>query len=251
MAGSAILKIDVLADATKAVTGLNERRHRRHQADQVGARPSGRSRRPPSPGSPSSVAGMALGGLGAATAVAALGTALVDASKAAMEDEKSQALLREGDAEQPGGHRRAGRLDGGLDRQDRPGGGGRRRRAAARVAEPDHRRPGRRRPRRTPWASPWTSPPPRGSTWRRSPRRWRRRTTGTWGRCPGWASRSRTPTARPLDFEEALANAAETMGGSATAAALTLEGQMERTTIAVDEAKESVGGLRQHRAGAT
>ena len=113
MAGSAILKIDVLADASKAVKGLND----------VGTPPKNRPRRCQTFGTKAktaftgvttSVAGMASGGLGAATAIAGLGSALVDASKAAMEDEKSQALLRNGDGEHPRRHRQADRLDGGL-----------------------------------------------------------------------------------------------------------------------------------------
>ena len=48
---------------------------------------------------------------------------------------------------------------------------------------------------------------------------------------------------KTVSFDEAMQNAADTMGGSAAAAALTLEGQMERLTIKIDEAKESVGGF--------
>ena len=63
------------------------------------------------------------------------------------------------------------------------------------------------------------------------------------GLVPARASRPRTPTGETVDFDDALQNAADTMGGSAAEAAGTLEGKMRRYKIAVDEAKESVGGF--------
>ena len=61
-------------------------------------------------------------------------------------------------------------------------------------------------------------------------------------RSPGSGVEVRDADGDLVSFEEALDNAAETMGGSAAAAAATLEGRMKRATIAVDEAKESLGG---------
>ena len=44
-----------------------------------------------------------------------------------------------------------------------------------------------------------------------------------------------------MDFDEAMAAAAETMGGATAEAADTAEGKMRRMSVAVEEAKESIG----------
>ena len=48
-------------------------------------------------------------------------------------------------------------------------------------------------------------------------------------------------TGKMLTFEEAMAEASETMGGATAAAADTAEGKMRRMGVAVEEAKESIG----------
>ena len=242
MAGSAILKIDVLADATKAVTGLNERRHRRHQADQVGATFGSKSKTAFT-GVTSSVAAMALGGLGAATAITALGGALVDASKAAMEDEKSQALLAKSmENNLDATDKQIASMEDFIDKTARATG----------VAD-DQLRPALNNliiagqsaaEAQDTLGVAMDIAAAKGLDVETVTKALAKAYDGNIaGPCPGWASRSRTPTARPSRFEEALDKAAETMGGSAATAAGTLEGRMKRATVAVDEAKESLGGL--------
>ena len=190
----------------------------------------------------SSVAGMALGGLGAVTAVAALGTALVDASKAAMEDEESQKLLETAmrnnlDATDE----QVASMETWIDKTA-PGGGGRRRRAAPRVEQPDHRRSGR---------GDRAGDDGCGVGYRRRQgldvetvtKAMAKAYGGNMGSLSRLGIQIKDADGKTVSFEEAMDNAAETMGGSATAAALTLEGQLRRTKMAVDEAKESIGGL--------
>ena len=57
----------------------------------------------------------------------------------------------------------------------------------------------------------------------------------------GWASKCGTRPGRCSTFEEAMAAANETMGGATADAADTAEGKLKRLSVAVDEAKESIG----------
>ena len=240
MAGSAILKIDVLTDATKAVKGLND----------VGTAATKQSKSVTSFGSKSktaftgvttSLAGMALGGLGAATAIAGLGSVLVDASKAAMEDEKSQALLAKAmENNLDATDKQIASMEDFIDKTAR----------AVGVAD-DELRPALQNliiagqsaaEAQDTLGVALDIAAAKGLDVETVTKALAKAYQGNVAGLAKLGIQVRDADGDLVSFEEALDNAAETMGGSAATAAATLEGRMKRAKIAIDEAKESLGG---------